>query len=217
MQLAEVTAELQKAEGSLEQLGGAGLRERAQDTQAALVVATDRERDGQRDVEAWQLLRDTLRAVEAEQGQHLGNALAGAVETRLRRLTGGGYARLELDRDLRPEGLRIAGAPRALDVLSAGLREQLATLVRLAIAEHLQQVLVLDDHLSQTDPRRVDYFRDLLREVAQRVQIVVLTCRPLDYLQPRELPAEGEQWRGSDDGLVRAIDLGRVIARAPVG
>ncbi|MBK6922982.1 MAG: AAA family ATPase [Deltaproteobacteria bacterium] len=211
--LTEVTAELQKAEGSLEQLGGAGLRERAEEAQQALVRATQSERELQRDYDAWQLLRDTLRTVEAEQGQHLGNALAGAVEQRLRRLTEGRYARLELDRDLRAEGLRVAGSARAFEVLSAGLREQLATLVRVAIAEHLRQVVVLDDHLAQTDPQRVDFFRDLLREVAQRVQILVLTCRPLDYLDARELPEAGTAIRDSEDGRVRAIDLSRVIAR----
>lgn len=209
-ELALAVAEIQKAEGSLEQIGGPMTRQRALQTQQELAEATQAEADLQRDIEGWQLLRDTLRSVETEQGAHLGNALGSVVESRLARLTENRYGRLDLDRDLRAQGLRIAGSARALEVLSAGLKEQVATLVRLAIAEHLDSALLLDDHLAQTDPLRVDYFRELLREVGGKIQLVVLTCRPLDYLVETELP--------DDSGLrdasgVRSIDLARFIRR----
>ena len=64
--------------------------------------------------------------------------------------------------------------------------------VAIAIAEHLRTALVLDDHLAQTDPGRVAWFRELLLEVGARAQIVVLTCRPEDYLRDGEQPANGE-------------------------
>jgi len=210
-QIREVDGKIHKADGNLEQIGGSAARRRADEKQAELVAAKQNEADVQRDYDGWQLLRDTLRTVETEQGAHLGNALGGAVEQRLRRLTAGRYGRLDLDRDLRAQGLRIAGSPRALDVLSAGLKEQLATLVRLAIAEHLDASVVLDDHLAQTDPDRVEFFRSLLRELASRVQMVVLTCRPLDYLEAAELPVDTGARDAGD--WVRAVDLAQVIRR----
>lgn len=213
-QLRLADAEIQKAEGSLEQIGGQSARERLGDARAQLESSKRAEADMQRDVEGWEMLRDTLRAVETEQGRHVGDALASAVENRLRTLTRDRYGRLDLDRDLKAQGVRIAGSPRAITSLSAGLKEQLATLVRLAVAEHLDATVVLDDHLAQTDPSRVDYFRELLREVGGRVQIVVLTCRPLDYLELTELPTANAVFDATP--FVRAIDLERVIARLPV-
>lgn len=211
-QLQHVLAEISKAEGSLEQIGGPMMRQRADEARQQLAEAKQTEADLQRDIEGWQLLRDTLRSVETEQGAHLGNALGGVVESRLARLTENRYGRLDMDRDLRAQGLRIAGSARALELLSAGLKEQVATLVRLAIAEHLDSALLLDDHLAQTDPGRVEFFRDLLREVGGKIQLVVLTCRPLDYLGEAELPREGGMLDVSAG--VRAIDLARLIRRA---
>lgn len=210
--LAAATDELRKAEGRLDQLRGSGSRRAIDRAQEALTMANAEEDELRRDIDGWQLLRDTLRAVETEQGQHLGVALGGAIEQRLKRLTDGRYARLELDRDLRTAGLRAAGEARPIEVLSEGLKEQLATLVRLAIAEHLRTMVLLDDHLAQTDPQRVDWFRDLLREVGSKVQIVVLTCRPRDYLDARELP-DATGVRDSETGRVRAIDLETIVRR----
>ncbi|HWB82359.1 MAG TPA: hypothetical protein VG755_45655, partial [Nannocystaceae bacterium] len=211
--LASVTDELRKAEGRLDMLRGGGSARAVERAQEAIVMARSVEQELHRDTDGWQLLRDTLRAVETEQGQHLGIALGGAIEQRLARLTDGRYARLELDRDLRTAGLRAAGEARPIEVLSEGLKEQLATLVRLAIAEHLRTMVLLDDHLAQTDPQRVDWFRDLLREVGSKVQIVVLTCRPRDYLDERELP-DATGVRDSEAGRVRAIDLEKIVRRA---
>lgn len=213
-QLRLVEAEIQKAEGNLEQIGGDNARARLDEARVQLEASKRAEADMQREIEGWQMLRDTMRAVETEQGRHVGDALASAVESRLRTLTNDRYGRLDLDRDLKTQGVRIAGSPRAITTLSAGLKEQLATLVRLAVAEHLDATVVLDDHLAQTDPSRVDYFRELLRQVGSRVQIVVLTCRPLDYLEQGELASAHAVHDASPS--VRAIDLERIITRLPV-
>jgi hypothetical protein len=91
----------------------------------------------------------------------------------------------------------------------------LATLLRLTVAEHLGSMLVLDDQLTQTDPSRNAWFRDVLRDRAVKIQIVVLTCRPAEYLDPDELPPAGETVRDRAAGIVRAIDLSRVVQRSP--
>jgi chromosome segregation ATPase len=208
----ELEAAFDQQRGALKHVGGAIARERARETQDALHAAKQRERDLELDYEAWRLLAETLREAETAEGRHLGEALGEPVHRRFAALTGGRYGALKLGRDLRAEGLEVAGAARELSRFSEGVQDQLATILRLAIAEHLGTALVLDDHLAQTDPGRVAWFRELLLQVGQRAQIVVLTCRPEDYLRDGERPGDGQSMH--DGGVLRAIDLTRVIRRA---
>lgn len=208
----EAEAAYEQLRGALKHVGGAIARERAHETREALQAARQREHDLELDYEAWRLLTETLREAETAEGRHLGEALGEPVHQRFAALTGGRYGGLRLGRDLRAEGLEVAGALRDLGRFSEGVQDQLATIVRLAIAEHLGTALVLDDHLAQTDPQRVAWFRELLLQVGASAQIVVLTCRPEDYLHDGERPESGESMR--DRPGLRAIDLTRVIRRA---
>jgi len=90
---------------------------------------------------------------------------------------------------LQTRSIELGGAQRNHDTLSVGTREQLATVVRLSIAEALGSFLVLDDQLTQSDPARMDWFRDVLRKSAGEIQVVVFTCRPADYLEAEEISA----------------------------
>jgi len=66
----------------------------------------------------------------------------------------------------------------------------------------------------QSDLRRTDWLRELLAEKARLFQIVVFTCRPGDYLAANAMAAKGKVvHRDTDDGFVRAIDLGRAVRR----
>jgi hypothetical protein len=95
-----------------------------------------------------------------------------------------------------------------------GTREQLSALYRLALAEHLGSAIVLDDQVAQSDGIRMEWFRALLAEKARRFQIVVLTCRPEDYLDAGALVPAGAAFHADvDGGFVRAIDLGRALRR----
>jgi len=208
----ELDAQFDQQRGALKHVGGAIARERAQQTQEALAAAKQRERDLELDYEAWRLLAQTLREAETAEGRHLGEALGAPVHERFAALTGGRYGAIALGRDLKAAGVEVAGAIRELDRFSEGVQDQLATILRLAIAEHLGTALVLDDHLVQTDPARVAWFRELLQHVSRQAQIVILTCRPEDYLREDQRPAPGEAVRDGD-GL-RAVDLSRVIRRA---
>lgn len=210
--LREIEAKLDQQRGALKQVGGAVAREEAERTREALETAKQSERDLELDYEAWRLLTQTLKEAETAEGRHLGEVLGGPVHERFSALTGGRYGALSLGRDLKAEGLEVAGDLRHIRAFSEGVRDQLATILRLAVAEHLGSALVLDDHLAQTDPARVAWFRQLLVEVGQKAQIVVLTCRPEDYLREGERPGEGESMR--DTERVRAVDLGQVITRA---
>lgn len=100
------------------------------------------------------------------------------------------------------------------ELISVGTSEQLSTLYRLSLAEYFQTVIVLDDQLVQSDGSRMDWFRMLLTEKARSFQIVVVTCRPGDYLKASEFAPDGKTVHAdSDGGFIRAIDLERAVRR----
>lgn len=212
--LTENEVELNKARGALRHVGGAVLREQLHDLDGAIAQARARHRQTETEYYGWQLLREVLREAESREGAHLGRVLARPVSQRFGELTGGRYGELELGAHLDTEGLNIAGEIRDTGVLSAGTQDQLATLIRLCVAEQVGGPLVLDDHLSQSDPARIQWFNDILRHSAQRIQIVLFTCRPDEALAAHERPAHGQPEQTSAAGLVRAIDLSLVIRRS---
>lgn len=205
--------EARKAEGALQTVGGQVVLEECRGLREALARAERRERDVELEYEAWRLLVEKLREAEDTEGVHLGAALARPVSQRFAALTQGRYGPVDLAPDLATGGLEVLGALRALDDLSVGTRDQLATLLRLTVAELLGSALVLDDQLAQTDPGRGSWFRALLRAHASNAQIVVLTCRPLDYVDAADLPAAGVS-ASRAAGLLHTIDLDRAILRA---
>jgi wobble nucleotide-excising tRNase len=91
-------------------------------------------------------------------------------------------AEIVLDEALRITSVRRDGSDEAFEQLSEGTREQIAILVRLALAELLcdqgrPAVVVLDDALVFSDDLRMQRMFAILERAAQRLQIVVLTCR----------------------------------------
>jgi uncharacterized protein YhaN len=208
--------ELHTAEGALSHVGGAAVRDEVERLQEALKAAEQRERDLEVDADAWKLLLETLRAVENEEGAHLGRALAGPVAARFGELTDGRYKNLRLDAKLQTESVEassgVADGAYVLGALSVGTRDQLATLIRVTIADQLKTAIVLDDHLVHTDPKRLAWFREMLTKTAVNTQVIVLTCRPEDYLLRSELP-DGAATRDLAGGAVRIVDGARVITR----
>jgi len=172
---------VRQQEGALQQVGGQVVRERSQMAREALEDARRQEAEIELDYDGWRLLLSTLREVENETGAHLGRSLGTEVATRMKSLSGGRYRGASLGADLETEGVMTEQGVQALDRFSEGVKEQVATLLRVSVAEHLGTTLVLDDHLAQTDPERSEWFRKLLQESAESIQVVVLTCRPEDY------------------------------------
>jgi hypothetical protein len=212
--LGGIEREIQRTHGALEQVGGAVARERLSDAIEAFELAERQERDVEADYEAWLLLLDQMKQADAAQASNLGQALAPAISGRFEALTQRRYENVRLTAELGTEGVMVAGALRSTDRMSVGTREQLSTLYRLALAEHLCTTLVLDDQLVQSDDTRMDWFRDLLAEKAHSFQIVVFTCRPGDYLAANATVPKGKVvHKDTDSGFVRAIDLGRAVSR----
>ncbi len=211
--LAEATDELARARGGLEHVGGTIVREQLRDLEQAMQQTREQARQVELAFDAWKLLLETLRTSESTEGAHLGRALAGPVSTRFRQLTSGRYGSLELGAHLDDPGLHVAGERREIQALSAGTQDQLATLLRLCVAEQLRSTIVLDDHLSQSDPTRVAWFNAILRSAAQQVQVILITCRPAELLGRDEFPRPGESAFSAAAGLLRAVDLTGIIRR----
>ncbi|HYO77599.1 MAG TPA: hypothetical protein VE010_14150, partial [Thermoanaerobaculia bacterium] len=207
--------ELDRKEGALTQVGGNAVREEVARLEEARAAAQLRERALEIDAEAWKLLHETLRAVENEEGVHLGRALAVPVAARFEELTAGRYRALRLDASLQAEGLQTTDAnddDNVLAALSVGTRDQLAALIRLTIADQLRSAVVLDDHLVHSDLARLQWFREVLQKTAVNAQVIVLTCRAEDYVRVDELPTDSAT-RDVAAGTIRTIDAMQVVSR----
>ena len=193
-------AELQQAEGALQQVGGHSVQEQL--AQANEAVKAIERREGELEVEygAWKLLLETLREAEAEDAVHLGKALVEPVSQRVSELTGGAYGEVSIAPTLSTQNIEAGGSKRELSRLSVGTREQLATVLRLTIAEKLGSTVVLDDQLVQSDASRMRWLYAFMRECAREFQILVLTCHP-------------EQYDPADGHAVRSIDLTEHVER----
>ena len=134
------------------------------------------------------------------------------ISARFHELTGDRYGEIELGPALETSGIQAAGDTREVELLSVGTKEQLSTIFRLSLAEQIGSAVLLDDQLTQTDPHRMVWFRNKLREIAERIQIVVLTCRPDDYLESEEHPSVDETTH--DHEGTRAISLKELIERS---
>lgn len=213
--LAALTEEILTTQGRLQQVGGAIAADRLRQAVEALDLAEQQDYEVETDYEAWKLLLEQMKAADADQASNLGQALAPAIASRFETLTRQRYQNVHLTADLSTEGVVVAGAVRSPDRMSVGTREQLSTLYRLCLGEYLKTTVVLDDQLVQSDDVRMEWFRGLLAEKARGFQILVFTCRPGDYLTEGDTGAADEMVSvDSDEGFVRAIDLGNLIGSA---
>ena len=181
-ELKQVESTLAKARGALSQTGGDVARERLEAARERHQRLRERESELDTEYGAWKLLLDTLHEAEQDQATHLGESIVAPITERFQELTGERYGQLELGPNMETAGIEAAGNQRPVDTLSVGTREQLATIFRLSLAEQLKSVLLLDDQLAQTDDVRMKWFRQKLQESSKKIQIVVFTCRPEDYL-----------------------------------
>ena len=159
----------------------AGIDEAIEHTQHELEQAT-RQRDRvERELEVLDLLAGTLRTAESEARERYLAPVVNRVHPYLQMLFPN--AEIGMDEDLNITGMsRLAGYEESFDHLSMGTQEQIAVLVRLAFAEMLidqgaPAAVILDDALVFSDDRRMGLMFDILSHAAQRVQILIFTCR----------------------------------------
>ena len=159
----------------------AGIDEAIEHTQHELEQATRRRDRFERELEVLDLLADTLRAAESEARERYLAPVVNRVHPYLQMLFPN--AEIGMDEDLNITGMsRLAGYEESFDHLSMGTQEQIAVLVRLAFAEMLidqgaPAAVILDDALVFSDDQRMGLMFDILSHAAQRVQILMFTCR----------------------------------------
>jgi energy-coupling factor transporter ATP-binding protein EcfA2 len=130
-----------------------------------------------------------LRSVLAEASREATKLYLGPVTDRVspyvQRLLPG--ASLEMSDSMIAGGISRGGRIEPADLLSRGTQEQLAVLTRIAFADLLLEKgqpvsLILDDALVYSDDSRLETMTDIIAEVAQRMQVIVLTCRKRAFM-----------------------------------
>jgi DNA repair exonuclease SbcCD ATPase subunit len=132
------------------------------------------------EVEALELLLRVLRDAEREAKERYVAPLVRRIRPYLDALFPG--ADLEVDEALRISTVARQSRSELFERLSDGTREQIAILTRLAFAELLADqgrpaVVVLDDALVFSDDQRIEQMFQILARAAEKLQILVLTCR----------------------------------------
>lgn len=160
-----------EGEGLDEQIGEAERRrEEKAGEQAAL----------ERDAGVLTLLRDMLAAAEREARERYVAPVLRRVTPYLRGLFPG--VEVSLGDQLGIATLTRQAGAEDMERLSIGTMEQVAVLLRLAYTDLLidagkPAMLILDDALAYADRERLELIFDVLTRAAERMQILILTCR----------------------------------------
>jgi uncharacterized protein YhaN len=172
-------------EGELRGLGQGGLGEQLAETEGALARARARALRLEREAKATKLLLETLTEAEREAKAAFLEPVVERLRPYLKALFATGEVRLTQPH-LAVSHLRQDGIDVPFEALSLGTREQLSVLVRIAFAEFLRDnakpaALILDEALAYADDPRFRRMGQVLHRAAQRLQILLLTCRERDY------------------------------------
>lgn len=161
--------------------GEAGLHD-ARDRAGSRLDRAVRERDAlESQAAAARLLHDTMQRARTEARRNYAGPFRSKVEA-LGRLVFGPTFEIELDDDLRIARRTLGGVTVDFAQLSAGAREQLSVIARIACAALVSNTggvpLVLDDILSWSDPGRLESISEALVIGSRDCQVILLTCTP---------------------------------------
>lgn len=183
-ELARLRDEAARVAARLEVRGEAGLYEQLEEARAESHRCVREQQGLLRRARAARLLRDTLREERECARQRYAEPLERRIEELGRAVFGEGF-HVTLDDELRVARRVQDGVSLAFDQLSAGAREQIALIERLAVATLVGAdggaPLVLDDALGHSDAQRLAGIGRILSRVGAACQILVLTCTPERY------------------------------------
>ena len=127
-------------------------------------------------------IKDSFINVKERMDQNTDKPLTESMSKYLEILTEGSYKVKEIgdSMDIRLESNNLVEMPS--DLLSTGTKDSVALAVRLAFVENLlgsrKGFLVLDDCLVDMDPSRKDNAVKMIKEFAERHQVIFTTCSP---------------------------------------
>ncbi len=164
----------------LEESAKLGIYDRLAAAEAELEAARAAYERMDRSARAIRLLRETMhRHRDAAHRRYVAPFKASI--DRLGRLVFGPGFEVQIDEELQISSRTLDGDTVPFDSLSAGAREQLALLGRLACAQLIDAVdgapVVLDDTLGFADPDRLRALNVVLATVGREAQVVVFTCQ----------------------------------------
>jgi len=189
--------EAQQIEYTLDREAVAGTYSRLAEIERRIEGAERRLAALQRRGAAVKLLKQLMDEIRANAVNRVVAPIRDDLDALLDAVTCGRYRLAQIDEHLTP--VRLEGAAQCrFDDGSEGLRELVATLIRMSVAAHLAkdqpQTLILDDpcvHVSRERTGRV--VEHLNRLSSCGVQVVVLTHRPYEFagLIGKEMPPRG--------------------------
>jgi DNA repair exonuclease SbcCD ATPase subunit len=174
-------SDLDKVQGRLESDDLRGLHGRLEEARQDLEEAQAEVDRLQQQAEAAKLLYETLTEKRKEARRQYLAPLREEVEELLSRFFGADRATVQFGETFGVERFSRSGdGSFEFDQLSAGAKQQLSVLTRLAMARLICQErphpVFLDDALSDTDPDRFGAIANILRSIAREMQIIMTTC-----------------------------------------
>lgn len=168
--------------GSLEGRLGEGYHDQLAAADAACLAAQAELAHVEREARVVKLLRDTALKAYGEAQSTLMEPVNKEAMPLLQLIRPGTTFRMNKD-TLQLEQVLRGGFEEEFKDLSGGAREQLAVVVRIALAKVFARQLralplILDDILGWTDDRRLRAMLNVLERTSQDLQVILLTCHP---------------------------------------
>ncbi|MGO2655009.1 MAG: AAA family ATPase [Pseudoclavibacter sp.] len=180
-ELEDVRTQRDELQGRLKLLAGEGIYDRLQVVCTDLVTAHEHVARTNRAAQAVSTLRETLLRHRDEAQQRYVAPFRRQIERLGRSVFGRDFA-VEVSPTLQIASRTLNGRTIPFDSLSAGAREQMALIGRLACAQLVSSddgaPVVLDDTLGFADPERLEMLNAVLSQLGGSAQVIVLTCQP---------------------------------------
>jgi uncharacterized protein YhaN len=182
--LAALKHELREVQATLRAFGEQGLHDELMAAERTLAHTTQVRQRWEARAAAARLLHDTLARHRDEARRSYVAPFRDRI-TALGRVVFGPTLAVELDEDLRVSTRTLHGETLAYDQLSAGAREQLTVIARLACASVISGdagvPVIFDDALGYSDPARLEKLGAVFAMASRGAQVIVLTCVPDRY------------------------------------